>query len=167
MRWFRKEQSMRRIFLGGAFAATLAIGVMMGTLLSSDRVEAQVQQTTFSSDAAVMLHFIKPGSTAAYEGVMARLREALQNSGNTETDRQAQARGWKVYRAATSITGPGSVMYAWVIDPVVGGANYAVATILNEVFPTEIQQLFESYNGAFTDAPTKIVPIDLTLVADF
>ena len=166
MRWFRKEQSRRRIFLGGAVAATLAIGVMMGTLLSSDRVEAQ-PQTTFSGDAAVMLHFIKPGSTAAYEGVMVRLGEALQKSGNTETDRQAQARGWKVYRAATSITGPGSVMYAWVIDPVVGGANYAAATILNEVFQGEIQQLFESYNGAFTDAPTKIVPINLTLVADF
>ena len=166
MRWFRKERSMRRIFLGGAFAATLAVGVMLGTLFSSDRLEAQ-PATTFSGEAAIMLHFVKPGSTSAYEGVMQRLGEALQKSENTETDRQAQARGWKVYRAATSITGAGSVMYAWVVDPVVGGANYAAATILNEVFPGEIQQLFETYNGAFTDGPTKIVPINLDLVADF
>ena len=71
MRWFRKERSMRRIFLGGAFAATLAAGVMLGTLIPSQQVEAQ-PQVAFSGDAAVMLHFVKPGSTSAYEGVMAR-----------------------------------------------------------------------------------------------
>ncbi len=156
---------MRRIFLGGAFAATLAAGVMLGTLIPSQQVEAQ-PQVAFSGDAAVMLHFVRPGSTAAYEGVMTRLGEALQRSENTETDRQAQARGWKVYRASASITGDG-VMYAWVIDPVVGGANYAAATILNEVFPGDIQQLFETYNGAFTAGQIKQLPINLTLVRDF
>ena len=166
MRWFRKERSMRRIFLGGAFAATLAAGLMLGTLMPAHQVEAQ-PQVNFSGGAAVMLHFVKPGSTAQYEGVMRRLGEALQKSENTETDRQAQARGWKVYRAGLDISGQGSVMYAWVIDPVVGGANYAAATILNEVFPGEIEQLFGAYNGSFTDGQTKILPINLTLVADF
>ncbi len=166
MRWFRKEQSMRRIFLGGAFAATLAAGVMLGTLIPSQQVEAQ-PATTFSGNAAVMLHFVKPGSTGAYEGVMARLGEALRKSENTETDRQAQARGWKVYRAGLDISGQGNVMYAWIIDPVVGGANYAASTIMNEVFPGEIQQLYEAYNGSFTDAALKQLPINLTLVQDF
>ena len=166
MRWFRKERSMRRIFLGSAFAATLAAGVMLGTVLSSERVEAQ-PQVNFSGGAAVMLHFVKPGSTAQYEGVMRRLGEALQKSENTETDRQAQARGWKVYRAGLDISGQGNVMYAWVIDPVLGGANYAAATIMNEAFPGEIQQLYESYNGSFTDAALKQLPINLDLVADF
>lgn len=166
MRWFRKERSMRRIFLGGAFAATLAAGVMLGTLIPSEQVEAQ-PATTFSGDAAVMLHFVKPGSTAQYEGVMQRLNEALQKSENTETDRQAQARGWKVYRANLDISGQGNTMYAWVIDPVMPGANYAASTIMNEVFPGEIQQLYESYNGSFTDAALKQLPINLTLVNDF
>jgi hypothetical protein len=166
MRWFRKERSMRRIFLGGAFAATLAAGVMLGTLIPAHQVEAQ-PQVNFSGGAAVMLHFVKPGSTAQYEGVMRRLGEALQKSENTETDRQAQARGWKVYRAGLDISGQGNVMYAWVIDPVMGGANYAASTIMNEVFPGEIQQLYETYNGSFTDAALKQLPINLTLVADF
>lgn len=166
MRWFRKERSMRRIFLGGAFAATLAAGVMLGTLIPSHQVEAQ-PATTFSDDAAVMLHFVKPGSTSAYEGVMGRLGQALAQSGNTETNRQTQAAGWKVYRANMDISGQGNVMYAWVIDPVMPGANYAASTILNEVFPSEIQQLYESYNGSFTDAALKQLPINLTLVQDF
>ena len=166
MRWFRKERSVRRIFLGGAFAATLAVGVMLGTLIPSQQVEAQ-PQVNFTGDAAVMLHFVKPGSTAAYEGVMARLGEALAKSENTETNRQAQANGWKVYRSGLDITGQGNVMYAWIIDPVMGGANYAASTIMNEVFPGEIQQLYESYNGSFTDAALKQLPINLTLVQDF
>ena len=128
---------MRRICLGGAFAATLVAGVTLGTLIPSQQVEAQ-PQVTFPGDAAVMLHFIKPGQAQAYEGVMGRLGEALQNSQNTETNRQQQAQGWKVYRAELDITGQGGVMYAWVIDPVVGGANYAASTILSEVFPPRL-----------------------------
>lgn len=166
MRWFRKERSMRRIFLGGAFAATLGVGVMLGTLVPSQPVEAQ-PQVAFTGDAAVMLHFVKPGSTSAYEGVMARLGEALQQSQNDQTNRRTQAAGWKVYRANMDISGQGNVMYAWVIDPVMGGANYAAATIMNEVFPGEIEQLYNSYNGSFTDAALKQLPINLTLVRDF
>ena len=155
---------MRRSFLGAAFAATLA-GVVLGTLIPSQQVEAQ-PAITFSGDAAVMLHFVKPGSTTAYEGVMARLGEALRKSENTETDRQAQARGWKVYRAGLDISGQGNVMYAWVIDPVVGGADYAASTIMNEVFPGEIQQIDKVYSESFTDAALRQWPIDLRLVAD-
>lgn len=166
MSWIRTQRSMRRICLGGAFAATLVAGVTLGTLIPSQQVEAQ-PQVTFPGDAAVMLHFIKPGQAQAYEGVMGRLGEALQNSQNTETNRQQQAQGWKVYRAELDITGQGGVMYAWVIDPVVGGANYAASTILSEVFPAEAQQLYETYNGAFTDGPNKLLPINLRLVADF
>ena len=167
MRWFRKERSMRRIFLGGAFAATLAAGVMLGNAGSlaagGGAAPGRVQRAT----PAVMLHFVKPGSTSAYEGVMARLGEALQQSQNAQTNRQAQAAGWKVYRANMDISGQGNVMYAWVIDPVMGGANYAAATIMNEVFPGEIEQLYNSYNGSFTDAALKQLPINLTLVRDF
>ena len=58
--------------------------------------------------------------------------------------------------------------YVWAIDPVVSGANYAAATIINEVvMPDEMQQIFESYNNAFTDGQVKQLPVNLELVADF
>ncbi len=168
MRGFRKERSVRRILLGGAFAATLGVGVMLGTLIPAQSVEAQAGQIRFSGDVAVMLHFIKPGQTQAYEGVMARLKEALQKSQNEAVNRQQQAAGWKVYRSSTpDISGQGNVMYAWVIDPVLGGANYAVSAILNEVFPGEVGQIYETYNGSFTDGALTQLPINLTLVAEF
>ena len=164
MREFRKRQSVRRIVVGGAFAATLAAGVLLGGLLTSQPAEAQ-PQVTFSGNAAIMFHFVKPASQSDYEGVMQRLSDALQRS--EVSGRQAQARGWKVFKAAQDFTGQGAVPYVWVIDPVQGGANYAAATILNEVFPGEIERLFNTYNGSFTDGQVKQLPVNLQLVADF
>ncbi|MCY3842533.1 MAG: hypothetical protein OXH69_03215 [Acidobacteria bacterium] len=164
MREFRKRQSVRRIVVGGAFAATLAAGVLLGGLFTSQPAEAQ-PQVTFNGNAAIMFHFVKPASQSAYEGVMQRLSDALQRS--EVAGRQDQARGWKVFKASQDFTGQGAVPYVWVIDPVQGGANYAAATILNEVFPGEIEQLFNTYNGSFTDGQVKQLPVNLQLVADF
>ena len=135
---FDKLGPTRRLILG-AFATTLIVSITAKLLISSHQAEAQ-PASTFNGDAAVMLHFVKPGSTATYEGLMGRLGEALHKNQNEETKRQAQAAGWKVYRAGTDISGQGSVMYAWVIDPVIDGADYAASTILSEAFPAEVPQ---------------------------
>ena len=166
MRWYR-TQSMRRILLGGAFAATLAVGVALGALLTTNEAAAQPSVTFTGPNAALMFHFVKPGSQADYEGVMQKLKDALQQSENTETDRQAQARGWRVFKANADFTGQGAIPYVWAIDPIVGGANYAAATIMNEVFPADIEELFNTYNGSFTDGQVKQLPVNLELVNDF
>ena len=73
-----------------------------------------------------------------------------------------------MYRAGADFTGQGAVPYVWAIDPVVSGANYAAATIINDfVEQDEMQQIFESYNAAFTDGQVKQLPVNLELVADF
>ena len=90
MRWYRNERSIRRILFGGAFAATLAVGVLLGTLITSHQAQAQ-PSVTFSGSAALMFHFIKPSATADYEGSIQKLKDALAQSENTETDRQAAA----------------------------------------------------------------------------
>ena len=152
----------QRLLMGSALVATLAIGIVLGMFVTSDTVEAQ-PTTTFDGSAALMFHFVKPGSTADYEAVMQRLSDALSETGKTD-----QSSGWKVFRAGADFTGQGAVPYVWAIDPVVSGANYAAATIINEVvMPDEMQQIFESYNNAFTDGQVKQLPVNLELVADF
>ena len=151
-----------RLLMGSALVATLAIGIVLGMFLTTNTVEAQ-PETTFDGSAALMFHFVKPGATGDYEAVMQKLGEALN-----ETDRTDQARGWKVFRASADFTGQGSVPYVWVIDPVVSGANYAAATIINEVVPPdEMQTIYESYTNSLTDGQTKALPVQLELVADF
>jgi len=152
----------QRLLIGSALIATLAIGIVLGMFVTADTVEAQ-PTTTFDGSAALMFHFVKPGSTADYEAVMQRLSDALSETGKTD-----QSSGWKVFRAGADFTGQGAVPYVWAIDPVVSGANYAAATIINEVvMPDEMQQIFESYNNAFTDGQVKQLPVNLELVADF
>ena len=152
----------QRLLMGSALIATLAIGIVLGMFVTSDTVEAQ-PTTTFDGSAALMFHFVKPGSTADYEAVMQRLSDALSETGKTD-----QSSGWKVFRAGADFTGQGAVPYVWAIDPVVSGAYYAAATIINEVvMPDEMQQIFESYNNAFTDGQVKQLPVNLELVADF
>ena len=164
---FRNQQAVRqRVWVGATLVVTLAIGMVLGTLLPPRRAEAQ-PSVTFNSDAVLMFSFIKPSAASDYEGIMQKLSDALQQSGNTAEDRQAQARGWKVYRAGSDFSGQNMVPYVWLIDPVVRGANYSASTILNEVFPADIEQLFNTYNDSFTDGQLKQLPVELRLVADF
>jgi hypothetical protein len=101
---------------------------------------------TFASDAGLVLNFIKPDKTADFEEVMAKLREALAKSDKPE--RKQQAAGWKVFKAAEPGAN-GSVLYVFTIDPAVKGADYTVATILAEAFPSEVQALYKKYADSY------------------
>ena len=161
MRCVETVTSVRRqVVVGCALIGMLAIGVVLGMGLTASKAEAQAVRG-FTGDGALMFHFVKPAQTASFERVMAELDSALDvNRGN-------QARGWKVFRADTDITGQGNVMYVWVIDPVVGGADYAVSTILNEAVPEQVQDLYQAYNGSYTDGQLKQLRLNLDLVRNF
>jgi|GEM_PF-1849686 len=124
---------------------------------------AQAQQPglTFDADAGLIFMTIKPDKTADFENVMSKLREALSKTDKPE--RKQQAQGWKLYKSADP--GPnGNVLYVAVIDPVLKGADYTVAKILYEVFPTEVQQLFPQYRDAFAAGINKV---NLNLVQNY
>jgi hypothetical protein len=115
----------------------------------------------FASETGMVLNFIKADKTADFEAVVAKLKDALQNSSNTK--RQEQATSWRVYKSPDP--GPaGSVLYIYIIDPVVKGADYAVATILAEGFsPDEFSALIKKYTEAYATGQNFV---NLSLVAD-
>ncbi|MEO8682698.1 MAG: hypothetical protein ABI665_26860 [Vicinamibacterales bacterium] len=100
------------------------------------------QARTFGSDAGMILNFVKADKTAEFEGVMARLKEALQHSDKPE--RQAQAKGWRVYKAQEPGAN-GTVLYIFWVNPPVKDTDYTVSMILAEVFPSEAQAIFKQY----------------------
>jgi len=73
-----------------------------------------------TSDSGLVLNFIKPDKTADFEGVVAKLREALQKSPKPE--RRQQAASWKVFKAGEPAAS-GNVLYVFVMDPAVKGAD--------------------------------------------
>jgi hypothetical protein len=103
----------------------------------------------FGAEQGLIFNTIKPDKAADFETVIARLRQALATS--KDPVRNQQGWGWKIFKAIEP--GPnGSVLYVFVMDPVVKGADYGVAKILAEAYPAEITDLYRMYSAAF--APT-------------
>ena len=116
---------------------------------------------TFDGDAGLIFMQIKPDKTADFESVMAKLRDALTKTDKPE--RKQQASGWKIYKSTEPGPG-GNVLYVAVISPTLKGADYTVAKILYEVFPTEVQTIFPTYRDSFAAGLSRT---NLSLVQDF
>ncbi|OFW29945.1 MAG: hypothetical protein A3H97_03955 [Acidobacteria bacterium RIFCSPLOWO2_02_FULL_65_29] len=117
----------------------------------------------FPSGAALVLNFIKPDKAAEWEGLMDKVKLALQASEKPE--RKAQAGAWKIYK--TSAAGPsGSVIYFWRIDGAPAGVAYSMVEIMTELFPKEARAMYEQYSAAFQNPPA-IQIFQLELVNDF
>jgi len=103
----------------------------------------------FASEQGLIFNAIRPDKVMDFETVIAKLREALANS--KDPVRNQQGWGWKIFKAAEP--GPnGSVLYVFVVDPAVKGADYGVAKILAEAYPAEIMELYRMYTTAFATA---------------
>ncbi|SRR5579871_240739 len=127
----------------------------------AQQAQAQKSPYVFASDAAAILNFVKADKTADYEMVIGKLKEALAKSDKPE--RKQQATGWKIYKAAEGGPG-GSAIYVSMMEPAVKGADYSVAAVLAEAFPTEVQALYKTYSECFGQPAQNI--LNLTLVSD-
>ena len=124
---------------------------------------AQAAPTTrvFSGDAGMVLNFIKADKVADFEMVVAKLKEALAKSAKPE--RKQQAASWKIFKAAEPGAG-GSVLYVFIVDPSVKGADYSVANILAESFPADqVNEIYKAYAGAYATGQNIV---NLSLVSD-
>jgi hypothetical protein len=146
----------------------IALGLFVGLLpapaaYAQAAPAAQAQAPTkrvFASDAGMVLNFIKADKTADFEAVMVKLKEALQKSDKPE--RKQQAASWKVFKSPDQAAG-GNVLYVFVIDPSVKGADYTVSTILAEAFPQEVQTLYKQYADSYAQGQNFV---NLALVSD-
>jgi hypothetical protein len=77
--------------------------------------------------------------------VLGRLKEALAKSENPQ--RKEQAAGWNIYKTSQAVQG--NVAYIMVINPVVKGAEYDISKLISEVFPVEVQEIFQKYKDSF------------------
>src|SRR5258706_3372002 len=114
----------------------------------------------FAAEHGVIFNAIRPDKVADFETVIAKLRQALEKS--KDPVRNQQGWSWKIFKA-TEPRPNGSGLYGFVTEPVVKGADYGVAKILAEAYPTEIMDLYRMYSGAF--APSGQTLLNLQPVA--
>ncbi len=130
--------------LGGALTLAAGIGLFVGLAIPFPGAAQEPQ--TFEAPVGLVVSYVRPAGTADFESVMLRLQQALAEGEDVE--RRAQAEGWTIYKARE--LGPNNqVVYVWLLNPAVGGGDYAVPQILAEAFPAEAQQLYETYNESF------------------
>jgi hypothetical protein len=157
----------------------IALGLVVGTLSAASvfaqaapaqqapaqpppaqQAQAAPTARTFGNDAGMVLNFIKPDKTADFEAVVAKLKEALAKSDKPE--RKDQAKSWQVFKSPDPAAG-GNVLYVFLINPAVKGADYTVSNILAEAFPTEVQTLYKQYAEAYASGQNFV---NLALVSD-
>jgi hypothetical protein len=141
LRGFGMSPAARRSFVMGAvLAAVLFIG---GPAFAQDAPAAPV--LALDGDAATITVLIKPDKTADFEFVLGRLKEALAKSEKPE--RKQQAAGWNIFKTSQAVQG--NVAYIMVINPVVKGQEYDISRLIAEVFPVEVQEIFQKYKDSF------------------
>ena len=153
--WTSPAASWRRIVIGLTLtlvALAMPVGVAWAQAAAPPQAPAAAPAQpappptrVFTGEVGLMFNLVKPDKTADFEMIVNKLKEAMAKS--DKPGRKEQAAGWRVLKQA-ELQG-GNVLYVFLIDPVVKDADYTVAKILAEVFPTEVQELFKVYSASF------------------
>lgn len=132
-------------FVAGIMVSATAVSAQQPAAQPAQQAQAVSNARLFNNDAGMVLNFIKPDKTADFEAVMSKLKEALEKSDKPE--RKQQAAGWKVFKSADPAGA--NVLYVFIIDPSVKGADYQVSNIIAEAFPAEANELLKKYGEAY------------------
>ena len=102
---------------------------------------------TFTAPMGIIMNAVRPERASDFEKVVGYLQTALSASGNATI--RAQAEGWRVLKA--SEPGPnGAVLYVFLFDPAVPGADYGLGRILADAFPDQkkLQEIWKLYTDS-------------------
>jgi hypothetical protein len=169
---FAKEAVMVRTSVPAFGCRPLLIAVgLMTAVLAANPAHAQAPAAAaapasnarvFPNDAGMVLNFIKPDKTADFEMVMSKLKEGLAKSDKPE--RKQQAAGWKLFKSPDPAGM--NVLYVFIIDPSVKGADYQVSNLIIEAFGNtqETNDLLKKYTEAYAQGMNIV---NLNLVQKF
>lgn len=130
-----------QVFVSGVALA----GFMLAGASVASAQEPEKPVLTLDGDAAVVTLLIKPDKTADFEKVIAKLKEALAKS--EKPQRKEQLAGLKTFKSTQMAQG--NAVYVFMINPVVKGEEYDITRLIAEVFPVEVQEIFQLYKDSF------------------
>lgn len=114
---------------------------------------------TFLGKTGMIFQAVRPDRVIDFETVIGLLTDALKTS--TDPGVQAQAKGWRVFK----VTEPGpnaTILYVFLIDPAVTGADYGIGRILADAYPDKIQEIWKLYTGSLAPSASllNLTPIE-------
>ena len=122
------------------------------------------QPRTFTAPVGLLFNTVRADRVDDFEKAMGYLQAALAASTNEKV--RAQAAGWRIFKATEGAPG-GAVLYVFVLDPTVTGADYSLGRILADAYPDQakLQEIWKLYSGSVTGGsllnltPVKPAPI--------
>ena len=104
---------------------------------------------TFTAPVGILFNTVRPDKAVDFERLVSSVRKTLESS--TDPKLQAMAKGWHFHKAAEF--GPGnSVLYVFIIDPVVPGEDYGLGRVLSSgsTDTAALQEIWKLYTGSVT-----------------
>jgi hypothetical protein len=113
-------------------------------------VPAQAPQPrTFTAPVGLLFNTVRADRVEDFERAMGYLQAALAASTNERV--RAQAAGWRIFKATEGAPG-GAVLYVFLLDPTVAGADYSLGRILADAYPDQakLQEIWKLYSSSVT-----------------
>ena len=104
---------------------------------------------TFTAPVGLLFNTVRPDKAIDFERLVSSVRKTLEASSDPKL--QAMAKGWHFYKAGE--LGPGnSVLYVFLIDPVVPGEDYGLGRVLSSgsTDTAALQEIWKLYTGSVT-----------------
>jgi hypothetical protein len=128
------------------------------------------QPRTFTAPVGVLFNTVRADRVDDFEQAMGYLQAALASSTNERV--REQAAGWRIYKATEAAPG-GAVLYVFLLDPTVVGADYSLGRILADAYldQAKLQEIWKLYSGSVTGgsllnlSPFKAPPLTTTTPA--
>ena len=107
------------------------------------------QPRTFTAPVGLLFNTVRADRVDDFERAMGYLQAALAASTNERV--RAQAAGWRIFKATEAAPG-GAVLYVFLLDPTVMGADYSLGRILSDAYPDQakLQEIWKLYSGSVT-----------------
>jgi hypothetical protein len=105
------------------------------------------QPRTFTAPAGLLFNTVRADRVEDFEMAMGYLQSALASSTNERV--REQAAGWRIFKATEA--GPSNtVLYVFVLDPAVTGADYSLGRILAAAYPEQAKlgEIWKLYSGS-------------------
>jgi hypothetical protein len=103
----------------------------------------------FTAPVGILFNTVRADKAVDFERLVSSVRKTLESS--TDPKLQAMAKGWRFYKA--SEPGPGnSVLYVFIVDPVVPGEDYGLGRVLSSgsTDTVALQEIWKLYTGSVT-----------------
>lgn len=131
-----------QVFVSGI---ALAGFTLAGAAVASAQEAKAAPVMALDGDAAVITILIKPDKTADFESVLAKYKEAFEKNENAV--RKTQLAGMKFFKSPTAVQG--NTVYVIMVDNIQKGEEYDITRVITEVFPVEVQALYQKYKDSF------------------